>query len=326
MSIQELLTTSVGSLPKPDYLVRARSAHSRGEISQAELDQLARKATEEWIRFQDQIGIDIVVDGEMYRGDMVAYFAENLDGFSLSGLVRSYGNRYYHKPIASSQPRRPRPITVDWWTWAQSLTQRPLKAILTGPYTMCDWSFDDYFGSRRDFVMHMAELLHQEVEDLARAGAEYIQIDEPAISTRLDELDLAIEALGTVTAGISAHTISHMCYGRFDEAYPKILDLPVDQLDLEMANSKLGLLESFESHPFTKSLGLGVVDSHSHLIEPLDSVTASIERALAVVPPERLFIDPDCGLKTRSVEEAKAKLEVVVASRDRVRRGLAQKG
>lgn len=314
-----LPTTGVGSLPKPDYLVKARARRARGEISQDELDELARRATHEWIRFQDQLGIDIVVDGEMYRGDMVAYFAENLDGMGISGLVRSYGNRYYKKPVATGPIRRPEPITVGWWEYAQSLTDRPVKGMLTGPYTICDWSFDDHFASRRDFVMALAEVVRQEAEDLERAGARYIQIDEPAVSTRLDELDLAIEAMGMVTAGLTAHTITHMCYGRFEEVYPKLLEIPVDQIDLELANSGLELLERFREHPFSKAIGFGVADAHSHRIESVEEVKANIRRALEYVPVEHVYVDPDCGLKTRTVQEAEEKLRVIQRARDEVR-------
>ena len=314
-----LLTTSVGSLPKPDYLLKARAQKARGEITQDELDELARKATHEWIRFQDQLGIDIVVDGEMYRGDMVAYFAENLEGMGSSGLVRSYGNRFYKKPVATGPISRPQPITVSWWEYAQSLTDRPVKGMLTGPYTICDWSFDDHFGSRRDFVMALAEVVRQEAEDLERAGARYIQIDEPAVSTRLDELDLAIEAMGVVTAGLTAHTITHMCYGRFEEVYPQLLDIPVDQIDLELANSGLELLERFREHPFSKAIGFGVVDVHTHRIESVDEVKANIRRALEYLRPDQVYVDPDCGLKTRTVPEAEEKLRVIQRARDEVR-------
>jgi 5-methyltetrahydropteroyltriglutamate--homocysteine methyltransferase len=319
MSGEGLLTTSVGSLPKPDYLVRARSARARGEISQQELDDLARQATREWIAFQEQIGVDVLVDGEQYRGDMVAYFAENLEGMALSGLVRSYGNRYYKKPVAVADIRRPRPITVEWWEFAQSLTDRPVKGMLTEPYTICDWSFDDHYGSRRDFVMALAEVVHQEAADLERAGARYIQIDEPAVSTRLDELDLAVEAMAVVTSGLKAHTTTHMCYGRFEEVYPQLLELPVEQLDLEMANSGLELLEKFRDHPFTKAIGFGVVDVHTHRVESKDEVKANIRRALEYLQPDQVFVDPDCGLKTRTVEEAQQKLRVIQDARDEVR-------
>ena len=312
MTIEGLLTTSVGSMPKPDYLLKARTQFARGEISREQLTELERQATREWIAFQDEIGIDIVVDGEMYRGDMVAYFAEELEGFTEGGLVRSYGNRFYRKPIVTGEIVRNDPITLEWWKYAQSLTERPVKGMLTGPYTICDWSFNEYYDTREDLVMALAKVVRQEALDLVDAGARYVQIDEPAVSTRMDELDLAIRALGVVTDGLDAHTITHICYGDFHNAYPKMLDLPVDQLDLELANSEYSLLEDFKRSPFTKSIGLGVVDSHSHRIESVDEVADGIRRAMELIPPERIYPDPDCGLKTRTVDEAKDKLRVVV--------------
>ncbi len=314
-----LWTTQVGSLPKPDSILAARSDFARGRISKDELTGLEREATADWIRFQDEIGIDVVVDGEQYRGDMVAFFAEELPGFAKGGLVRSYGNRYYRKPVATGEIVRDHPITLEWWRFAQSLTDRPVKGMLTGPYTICDWSFNEHYDTREDLVMALAEVIHQEALDLQEAGARYIQIDEPAVSTRMDELDLAIKALGVVTDGLEVHTITHICYGDFHNAYPKMLDLPVDQLDLEMANSNYDLLEAFRDSPFTKSIGLGVVDSHSHRIESVDEVAAGIRRSLELIPPERMFVDPDCGLKTRTVDEAKAKLRVIVDATRRVR-------
>jgi 5-methyltetrahydropteroyltriglutamate--homocysteine methyltransferase len=314
-----LLTTQVGSLPKPDYLLRARSQHARGELSREQLKELELRATREWVEFQDEIGIDVIVDGEQYRGDMVAFFAEELDGFTRGGLVRSYGNRYYRKPIITGPIRRRRAVTVEWWRYAQSLTERPVKGMLTGPYTIRDWSFDEHYPTRRDAVLDLARAIREEALALQEAGARYIQIDEPAVSTRMDELGLAIEALGIATEGLEVHTITHICYGDFHNAYPRMLDLPVDQLDLEMTNSDFDLLERFEEHPFTKAIGLGVVDSHSHRIEDVDEVVKNVERALRLIPAERVYLDPDCGLKTRTVDEAKDKLRVIVEAARRVR-------
>jgi 5-methyltetrahydropteroyltriglutamate--homocysteine methyltransferase len=320
MTITEgLLTTSVGSLPKPERILAARRDHAAGRIDREELRRLEREVTVEWVRFQEDIGIDVIVDGEQYRGDMVAFFAEELEGFDRGGLVRSYGNRYYRKPVASGEIRRTHPITLEWWEFAQSLTDKPVKGMLTGPYTICDWSFNEAYDSRADLVMALAEVIREEALELQRAGARYIQIDEPAVSTRMDELDLAIKALGVVTGGLEVHTITHICYGDFHHAYPKMLDLPVDQIDLEMANSNFDLLETFREAPFTKTIGLGVVDSHSHRIESVDEVVAGIERALEILPPERIYVDPDCGLKTRTVEEAQGKLRAIVKAVRRVR-------
>jgi 5-methyltetrahydropteroyltriglutamate--homocysteine methyltransferase len=317
-----LWTTSVGSLPKPAYITKARGQFARGEIDREALWELERRATKEWVEFQNSIDTDVVVDGEQYRGDMVAFFAEELPGLEIGGLVRSYGNRYYRKPIATSAVGRDHPVTVDWWNYAQSLTDKPVKGMLTGPYTICDWSFNEHYSTRRDFVLDLAKVIRAEALDLERAGARFIQIDEPAASTRMDELDLVIEAMAVVTEPLTAHTITHICYGDFHNAYPKMLDIPVDQIDLEFANSDFSLLHDFSDKPFTKYIGLGVVDVHSHEIEPVEDIAEGIRRALKHLPADRIFVDPDCGLKTRTPEEARAKLSNIKQAVDIVRKEL----
>jgi len=307
-----LLTTTVGSFPKPDYLIKARNQFSRGEIPREQLKELELKATRECIQLQEELGLDILVHGEMERGDMTTYFAENWHGFKISSPVRSYGNRYYRKPIVVGKLKRPKPTTVEYFKYAQSLTKKPVKGMLTGPYTMCDWSFNEYYPDRQALTMAFAEIIHDEVMDLEKAGAKYIQIDEPAISTRPEELDLAIRAMQVVTAGVKAKTISHICYGDFKVIYPKILELPVDQLDLEFANNKFMHLDVFKTPKFTKEIAVGVVDVHSHRVETKDEVKQNIKMALQVFAPQQTYIDPDCGLKTRTWEEARAKLKAMV--------------
>ena len=307
-------TTTVGSFPKPDYLKKGRTAYLRKQISHRELEQLEERATQEWIQTQEEIGLDILVDGEMYRGDMATYFAEEYEGFKISGLVRSYGNRYYRKPIVTGKIRRTKPVTLKWWRFAQGLTDKPIKGMLTGPYTMMDWSFDEYYGSRRETALALADVIHKEAKDLEKAGARYIQIDEPAISVRPEEIDLAISALGIVTAGLKAKTITHICYGRFDLIYPKMLGLPVDQIDLEMSNSEYDLLTLFGKYPFTKEIGLGVVDVHNHKTETKEIIKERILKAMQVIPKERIYVDPDCGLKTRTREEVIGKLTAMVSA------------
>ncbi|MBX5465185.1 MAG: methionine synthase [Clostridia bacterium] len=317
-----LRTTGVGSLPKPPALLEARERVRRGELEPAELRRLEREATEAWIRFQEEIGIDVPVHGEMERGDMATYFAELLEGFAISGPVRSYGNRYYRKPIVTGPVRRTRPLVLESWREAQALTDRPVKAILTGPYTLCDWSFNEYYPDRRSLTLALAEALHEEVLDLQAAGAQFIQIDEPAISTRPEEIGLAIEAMGRVTEGLKAHTVSHICYGHWEEVLPALLELPVDQLDLEMANGGYALLDLLRRYPFEKEIGLGVIDVHSHRVESVEEVKRGIYRALEFLPPDRVYVDPDCGLKTRTEEEARRKLEVMVEAVREVRQEL----
>jgi len=324
MSDQVLLTTTVGSFGKPDYLQKARNANARGKLGESELTDLERKATEEWIRRQERLDLDILVDGEMYRGDMVAYFAERLDGFRIGGLVRSYGNRYYHKPIIASKVGRPKPMTVDWFRFAQSLTDRPVKGMLTGPYTMLDWSYNEAYKTRRDAALALAEVVRQEAEDLQAAGAQYIQIDEPAIHARPEEIEIAIEAMGVVTQNLDAKTVSHICYGDFAAIYPKVLELPVDQLDLAMANYGYRWLDLFDKNPFTKELAIGIVDVHTHETETVAVAAEGIRKGLRYVSKERLLPHPDCGLKTRSVDESEEKCRVVVEATKLVRKELAR--
>jgi 5-methyltetrahydropteroyltriglutamate--homocysteine methyltransferase len=305
-------TTSVGSFPKPDYLVRARADFAKGKITAQQLRDLERKATAFWIETQENLGVDVLVDGEMYRGDMVAYFAERLPGFTEGGLVRAYGNRYYHKPIITGEVSWPGPVTVDSWQFAQSLTKKPVKGMLTGAYTIMDWSFNEHYSDRRATAMALAAVVRKEVEALIAAGCKIVQIDEPALSVRPEELPIALEAMERTTKDLDAYFVTHACYGEFDHIYPGMLDLAVDNFDLEMSNSDLDLLEIFRRHPFTKDISFGVVDVHSHRMEALEAVRGRVEKALTILPKEIIWIDPDCGLKTRTVEQASEKLRLCV--------------
>jgi 5-methyltetrahydropteroyltriglutamate--homocysteine methyltransferase len=315
-----LPTTAVGSYPKPQQLLEARRMMLAGRLKLKDLKPLEERTTREWISLQEEIGLDVLVDGEMYRGDMVTYFADNLDGFKISGLVRSYGNRYYRKPIIVGNVKWRGPITVERWKFAQGLTQKPLKGMITGPYTMMDWTFNEHYPSRREACLDLARALHEEAKALADAGAKIIQVDEPAISARPEELpEFAIEAMRVVTEGVDAYFINHICYGAFEFIYPGMLELPVDNFDLEMSNSEFDLVELFRKHPFTKDLSFGVVDAHSHIVEDVEKVKGRIQRALEVLKPEQLWIDPDCGLKTRTKEETISKLKVMVEVTQKIR-------
>jgi 5-methyltetrahydropteroyltriglutamate--homocysteine methyltransferase len=317
-----LPTSTVGSFPKTPELAEARPRFARNQITRSEMEGLEKKATEFWIRTQEEIGIDVLVDGEQYRGDMVAYFAELMEGFQVGGLVRSYGNRYYHKPVITGAIKWPGPMTVSWWRWTQALTDKPLKGMLTGPYTTMDWSFNDHYPSRHAACLALARELRKEVEALIEAGARIIQIDEPALSVRPEELPFAIEAMHIVTDGLPAYFINHACYGAFETIYPDMLGLPVDNLDLAISNSALDLLGIFEKDPFTKDLSLGVLDVHSHVVEAMDQVKERIMRGVRVQPVDRLWVDPDCGLKTRTVQEAIGKMRAMVTAVREVRRAI----
>lgn len=309
-----LPVSTVGSLPKPPELTEARSRFSRNQVTRNELESLEKRATEFWVRTQEEIGIDVLVDGEQYRGDMVAYFAELMGGFQVGGLVRSYGNRYYHKPVISGTVKWPGPLTVSWWKWTQSLTSKPVKGMVTGPYTIMDWSFNDHYPRRQTACLALAREIRKEVEALIEAGAKIIQIDEPAISVRQEEFPFAIEATHLVTDGLPAYFITHACYGAFETIYPDMLGLSTDNLDLAITHSALDLLKIFENDPFTKDLSLGVLDVHSHAIESTEQVKDRVMRAVRVLPADRLWVDPDCGLKTRTPEEAIGKMRAMMAA------------
>lgn len=326
LALPLLPVTSVGSLPKPPWLTELRNRFRRGLSTASELRHAEERATAFWIEQQEILGVDVLVDGEQYRGDMVAFFAERLPGFTQGGLVRSYGNRYYHKPIVSGAVSWPGPLTVEWWRFAQRLTRKPVKGMLTGPYTLMDWSFNEFYPDRKSTCLALAAVVRREVEALLEAGCRIVQIDEPALSVRPEELPLAIEAMHVVTDGLDAYFITHACYGAFERIYPEMLRLPVDNFDLEMSNSGLDLLALFTRHRFTKDLSFGVVDVHSHVLEAPDVVRERVVQALKVVPAEQLWIDPDCGLKTRTVEEAIGKLRLCVEAARHFRTQLASTG
>ena len=303
--------TSVGSFPKPDYLTQARSDLQKGKITAADLRALEEKATAFWIEKQEELGVDVLVDGEQYRGDMVAFFAEVLPGFQEGGLVRSYGNRYYRKPIIVGEVKWDKPITVDWWRFAQEKTDKPVKGMLTGPYTLMDWSFNEHYPDRKSTCLAMAAVVRKEVEALIEAGCKIVQIDEPAISVRVEELPFALEAMQLVTTGLPAYFVTHICYGAFEHVYPKVLELAVNNIDLDMSATAGRRLPLMQKDPFTKDISYGIVDSHSHVIEDVATVSQRLQQALTVLPKENIWLDPDCGLKTRTVEEAIGKLRVI---------------
>ncbi len=330
-----LPVTSVGSFPKPNYLQQARIKYRRGEISYDELHQLELQATKEVIAMQEEVGADLLVHGEMERGDMVEFFADLLEGFGRKGLVRSYGNRYYFKPVITGEIKRTKPMTVEMWQFAQSLTKKPVKGMLTGAYTIYDWSFDEHYDpydkdrkGRREAVLALAHAINEEAHDLRKAGALFIQIDEPAVPTHPEDIEIAHEAMEVMTKGLDAFIITHMCYGDLRPIYQRLLQFPVHQFDWEFTNNadKLyPLIEQF-GYPADKFVGLGVVDVHSRRIESVDEVEQRIKLALKYLRPEQIFPDPDCGLKTRTWDEAKAKMSAIVEAAKRVRRELASHG
>ena len=325
IDVPVLPATAVGSFPKSPALLEARALVRRGEAVVPQIDKQVREATAFWIRTQEEVGLDILVDGEQYRGDMVGYFAEHLRGFKEGGLVRCYGNRYYRKPVIVGEVRWRGAITVKWWEYAQGLASRPVKGVVTGPYTLMDWSFNEHYSSRRAAVVALARAIHREVRALVDAGCRIIQVDEPALSARPEELRLAIDGMEMVTGKLPAYFVLHTCYGAFASIYPAVLKMPVHNFDLEVTNSGLDLQELARASwggGFGKDLSLGVFDVHVRKADPSETIERRIKRALKSMSSERVWVDPDCGLKTRTADEARAQLESMCAAVKAVRKGL----
>ncbi len=319
LNLPKFPTTSVGSFPKPPYLAEARKKFYRKEISREELLGFEERATREFIEMQERVGLDVLVDGEAERGDMATFFAERLGGFEISEPVRSYGNRYYKKPRIVSEIEFREPMTKHFFEFAQNLTSKPVKGMLTGPYTMMDWSFNEHYSSREEVVRAFAEVLRKEAIELQKAGCKIIQVDEPALSVRSDEIELAAEGLRLVTEGLEMYSITHICYGAFEHLAPKIKLLPVDQIDLEFAGRDFELLDQLRGHEFPQDVGLGVYDVHTHKITPAAKIQEYIKKALTYFKSEQIWIDPDCGLKTRSLEESEEGLKEMVKAVEEMR-------
>ena len=311
-----LRTTTVGWFPKPVGLRRARWRFAEGEIDEAKLREVEAEATRNALALQDELGFDLLVEGQMDRSDSVTFFAERLQGMEPAGLVRCFGNRYYVKPRIVDEVTRERPITVESWKAAAQAASKPVKAILTGPYTLMDWSFDEHYGSREKCCMAFADVVRAEAQDLVAAGAQEIEIDEQAISSRPEEMPLAHQALERVTEPLrgKVRTWTHICYGELLPVIDQVLSLPVDGLLLELSHAEDALIERLADLPENTLLGAGVIDVSSADVESRATVQARVQRVLDRVGADRLWLMPDSGLRALTEEVAKAKLQALVAA------------
>jgi len=311
-----LLTTVVGSYPKPKWLDRARDLHESGELDDAAwaeaTDDAARLITGE----HERTGLDTVVDGEMRREEMVEYFADLIGGYEFNGPVKVWGHNYFDKPSVVDEVRYEEPWLVDEFRFTSDVATRPVKVPITGPYTLASWSFDEVYGDEAALAYDLADLVNQEVEALVDAGARYVQIDEPALATTPDDHALVGECLNRIVEGIAEDVRIglHVCYGDYSRIYPEVLDFPVDEVDLELCNGDYEQIDVFESPEFTTDLALGVVDAHDADVESVETIERNIRQGLRVVPPERLTVSPDCGLKLLPREAAYQKTANLVAA------------
>ncbi|MEU8697743.1 5-methyltetrahydropteroyltriglutamate--homocysteine S-methyltransferase [Streptomyces sp. NPDC048680] len=326
-----LPTTTIGSFPQTDELRTARADLRKGRIDTAGYEERIKAEIGEVISFQEKTGIDVLVHGEPERNDMVQYFAEQLTGYLATqhGWVQSYGTRYVRPPVLAGDISRPEPMTVRWTSYAQSLTDRPVKGMLTGPVTMLAWSFVRDDQPLGDTARQVALALRDEVNDLENAGTSAIQVDEPALretlplraADRAAYLEWATESFRLTTSGVRPDTQvhTHMCYAEFGDIVQAIDDLDADVISLEAARSHMQVARELAAHGYPREAGPGVYDIHSPRVPDAAEAAALLRTGLEAIPAERLWVNPDCGLKTRGWPETRASLENLVAAARTVR-------
>ncbi|MCO6696255.1 MULTISPECIES: 5-methyltetrahydropteroyltriglutamate--homocysteine S-methyltransferase [Streptomyces] len=329
-----LPTTTIGSFPQTGEVRAARADLRAGRIDAAGYEERIAAEIAEVIAFQEKAGIDVLVHGEAERNDMVQYFAEQLTGYLATqhGWVQSYGTRYVRPPVLAGDISRPAPMTVGWTTYAQSLTERPVKGMLTGPVTMLAWSFVRDDQPLGETAAQVALALRDEVADLEAAGTPVIQVDEPALRETLPlraadrpaYLEWATRAFRLTTGGVAPATQihTHMCYAEFGDIVQAIDDLDADVISLEAARSHMEVAHELAAHGYPREAGPGVYDIHSPRVPGTEEAAALLREGLAAIPAERLWVNPDCGLKTRGWPETRASLENLVAAARTVRAAL----
>lgn len=327
-------TTTIGSFPQTAEVRAIRAQLKKGQLTPEQYDVLIEKETESAIRWQEATGIDVLVHGEFERNDMVEYFGEQLEGFVFTenGWVQSYGSRCVKPPIIYGDVSRPAPMTVRWSAFAQSLTDKWVKGMLTGPVTILQWSFVRNDQPRSETCTQIALAIRDEVVDLEKAGIRVIQIDEPAIREGLPlrkanwkaYLDWAVRAFRISASGVQDATQihTHMCYSEFNDIIQAIADMDADVITIECSRSQMELLDAFADFKYPNEIGPGVYDIHSPRVPSKEEMIALMEKASAVVPADQLWVNPDCGLKTRAWPETKAALEAMVQAANYLRKSV----
>ncbi|GAA1776128.1 5-methyltetrahydropteroyltriglutamate--homocysteine S-methyltransferase [Streptomonospora arabica] len=331
-----LATTTIGSFPQTPEVRRARADHRAGRIGGAEYERLMRAEIDRVIKLQEDIGLDVLVHGEPERNDMVQYFAEQLDGYATTanGWVQSYGSRCVRPPVLYGDVSRPEPMTVDWITYAQSRTARPVKGMLTGPVTMLAWSFVRDDQPLGDTARQVALALRDEIADLEKEGIRHIQVDEAALrellplreEARAGYLAWAVDSFRLATSGVAASTRihTHMCYSEFGRIVGAIEALDADVTSVEAARSHMELVGDLAAKGYRRAIGPGVYDIHSPRVPSVPEIEESLRSALSALSPEQLWVNPDCGLKTRGYAEVEPALRNMVEAARRVRAELGR--
>ena len=336
LQLPEFPTSTIGSFPQTQEVRNARAKWKKGEMSDADYDQFLKEETAKCVKLQDEIGVDMPVHGEFERNDMVEYFGESLEGFAFTrnGWVQSFGTRYVKPPVIYGDVSRPKPMTTYWSKYAQSLTKRPMKGMLTGPVTLLQWSFVRDDQTRELTARQIALAIRDEVVDLESAGIAAIQIDEPAfregLPMRRSEwdhyLDWAVNAFHLTSCGVKDDTQihTHMCYSEFNDIIDSIAALDADVITIETSRSNMELLDAFVEFKYPNEIGPGVYDIHSPRVPPKEEMVNLMGKAEAVLPRRNLWVNPDCGLKTRQWKEVTPSLTNMVESAKALRKSLVE--
>jgi 5-methyltetrahydropteroyltriglutamate--homocysteine methyltransferase len=330
-------TTTIGSFPQTTEVRSWRAKHKKQEINTEQYDALIKQEIERTIRWQEEVGLDVLVHGEFERNDMVEYFGEQLQGFAFTqnGWVQSYGSRCVKPPIIFGDVHRPNAMTVAWTTYAQSLTPKHVKGMLTGPVTILQWSFVRNDQPRSETCSQIALAIRQEVLDLEKAGIKIIQIDEPAIREGLplrkseweNYLSWAVKSFRLSSLGVKDETQihTHMCYSEFNDIIQNIADMDADVITIECSRSQMELLDAFAEFKYPNEIGPGVYDIHSPRVPSKEEMIRLMKKAKAVIPAHQLWVNPDCGLKTRHWEETKQALTAMVEAAQELRVSVNEK-
>ena len=313
-------TTTIGSFPQTSEVRSWRAAYRKGHLTNEEYTRLLEEETRKCVKWQEEIGLDVLVHGEFERNDMVEYFGEQLDGFTFTqkGWVQSYGSRCVKPPIIYGDVKRPHAMTVKWTKYAQSISNKPMKGMLTGPVTILEWSFVRNDQPLEDTCKQIALAIRDEVLDLEKNGISVIQIDEPAIREGLplrrkdwdNYLKWAVDCFRLSAAGVKDETQihTHMCYSEFNDIIKHIARMDADVITIECSRSQMDLLDVFREFKYPNEIGPGVYDIHSARVPAVNEMVVLIHKASKLIPAERLWVNPDCGLKTRGWKETKAAL------------------
>ena len=329
-------TTTIGSFPQTAEVRKARAANAKGVLDDAGYEAFLREETARAVAWQEEVGLDALVHGEFERNDMVQYFGERLEGFAFTrnGWVQSYGSRCVRPPILFGDVSRPKPMTVEWWRYAQSLTQKPMKGMLTGPVTILNWSFVRDDVPRSEACLQIALAIRDEVLDLEAAGAKMIQIDEAALREGLPlrkadwdaYLEWAVDCFRVASSGVADETQihTHMCYSEFNDIIEAIARMDADVISIETSRSKMELLDAFRAFRYPNEIGPGVYDIHSPRVPGVDEMTRLLSLARERLSDAQLWVNPDCGLKTRRWEEVRPAIANMVEAARRLRGSLAE--